>query len=726
MVDLGSIYSGRQAGFDISAALNFLNNKRALELRAQELQIQKQQAAFDREFDMQTRELRIEEMTLRNSLLRQEEKTSREEADALGAMTAAMRGVASAIPENPTIEDLANVARNLPQVESGISRFLPTSLRNAFKKTGGAEQVLSAPILDAIGSNLARGDLDTAAAIRGQNEFADPIQRFATDEMQGAAMSLGRRALSGFKSAVSAIPGTKYIEDRLSFGTVPEMLGKITGMQAELVSQTTNLAHPLFNDPELKGDREEAGSLAAEKLRELERLHSSISAGHSVLAGGNGVVTTEQRDGVDTILKSDVNNLFRQMNPGDAVVTLGDHLKAARYWPSNIVGPVFEAAIRSADPMSQFKASLVYDELEARYEHTEKSPFREELSKYGPLYDKLKTMSMIRKSIGPAIEAAAFGAPEDQRPQAVAVYVLQVQAATDAALLNAERLRQTVKSAKQAEDTAKDLPESIEGSNRAIAFQNLGNPGGSGLVDWFTGTGVLDALDVGSPSDLPIELVDEYFVEMNHERYEPNYQPSESSRAEIAGSKIAHNWHRGWLEPELITRMNPVHIARAQGKPDMPMNVVNQVARYQLKTELLDTIKTKDGQPANVRIDDVRAIPVMDREGIAYRIQNKQSGEIYGIWRPDYSNEALDLVWEETKGFMLDGGNTFHAAVWQPLNRYLGDANPTKRAAAEAENLRRREAMREEAEQFQKRRTKERLEFEAEMRRKNLQKAKNP
>lgn len=702
MVDLGNI--NRPVQFpDPTAFLQLLQQREQLQLQRQELEFRRMQERFDQEADLANRDSRIRLITAQAAAAEQDVQLKTEQTEALNNFNALIGAMGEAIGPDKSVSNLARVAGGFGNIVSKVSSKLGRATVRGLG-TGGVAGALGAPITGTLDSNIADGDLDSGAAVLGQNEFSEALSPFVTDEMKSAARTLGKRSLTNFKTLLGAIPGPKYIMERMNADNVPEMLGQLREMQVRVAGELQRLDHPIYNHPDLDPERTEAVFLTAEKHRELAKKEEVIAAGQEVLSGGHGVVTAQQREGVTDILKQDVKNLMSSMNPGLAVVRLGDHLKAARIWPSDIVGEVFNTAATANEPMSQYRAALLFEELKKRYEPIEQNAFLKEIGKYGDglLYEKLKTMTGLRNSML-EVERAAFASsgPQAAPPAGpggalastiagygpAIEYVTQLSASADAAMRAGQEMREAARTENIVDPEAKDLPTDPVSLNRVLAFQHMER------LD------VLDELDI---KVAPTEMIDEFYTVMM--RY-PDIPPE--SQADFARAEILNNWHEDWLVPDgSVNRTHPIHIAQSQGS-NVDLGLARQVARYQLQTELLDGILTKDGLPANVRLEDVRAVPFVDGDGIGYWVKDRNPDPVtkelrtYGKWRPDYSDEALGVVWTETRP--RTGKSVFeHEPLWWRLNRHLGDATPDKQAKAarqnleELENLRRRRAYEQE------------------------------
>jgi hypothetical protein len=688
-----------------------INQRRQLQMEQERLQLARMQAEFDRAnaeesllMARATRQDRIRTIAANAALTEQRVKVAESEQRALDAFTAKMAGIRDAVGNNATMDHLANVTKNLQTVDEKVSGAIPKSMRSQFD--GMAPDL--GVITEAIESKLARGDLDAMVTVLGADMNTGTLAPYFKDEFYDRARILANRFSSAQRASLAAVPNAEWLSKNLAGSPMDLIQGAEAAIQANS-ERAKQFANPIYDLPELQAERDSAALQAAEKHRELTKLLGEYIAGQNVLVSGSGAITPEQQAGVRGILKGQITDLFNKMNPAATIPIIGASMRQANFIPSDIIAPVFESAARSGDSLAQLKASMLYDSLKNQFPAQQWDPLTKEIGKHGDLLDVLETMSQVRKSIGRA-EAGIMAFDPSTGGEGQADQILRY--AQEVATKTSSVLSLIPKQVEATQATAILEEESPPGEKEALlvsAAEKLSRGDG-----WFSSS-VLGELGLNKEDapGVPGMLEEFTTVANSYEQLIPE------TRDMIASNHILHNYHRGTLtDDDAVTRVHPIHVARSVfGREDMDADLAMGIAKWQASLELSE-IKVENGEQARYRLEDLDSSPILLQDGgIGYDFFRKGTRNLVYRFRPDYSDEALMRVWDESRGVRLPGDEniTSQYGLHAILNKYLGSESP--RAKAKAAEEAKQRAERTEAKRKMKLGAREALRERSEMRR---------
>jgi len=628
MVDFtsGSLFQPIQ--FDFTSGIKFLQEQQKINIERERLELQKQQEEFDQGVERQGRAgknrliaaeaFRAEEAGKQSASQRRTE----EQAFEINArMNSALEGVTGFVQEKGNDLDalegaFESIDAVTPKIVNGSLKGTGTSFRKGANVNSEVAKVFSRPFVDHLQLGLSEGDLNIAAI--GVNQRKSPFKSLFTPTMNKASERVVSSAITGVNKATGFISDRIPTVEELHAQNPAEAISVLSSMRSELANQTESLAHPAFASSldEARGALDNIN----EALKQVDQLEAQIRAGDGVLADpGKAAVTGNEIAGVNKRLDSSIA-LYRGSSTPDQNLDLAvGTIVNSDIWPTAAVG-VFTDATESTDPVSQVKASMFLDRLKGQLGRNADSEMYDSISAAGKnkgvgLKESLLRISAARRTyfeptnVGfsteneilnelnrSAAEIGPSGGPATERlsiaQQAWKDYTQTIVDRVDQSFSN----QGAVSSLALSEESGKQLKaSSVEGQTtedsriartRSLASQEIGE----NEKRFFTSVDVnqlADFYDVDSPSDLPTQFYDDYWLELTTNA---NLESTSlEAQRPAASANQRKNWSKPWVIGDVENKAvndHPVKFARAQWGDQMSEDLAADVFYYQLLPEL--------------------------------------------------------------------------------------------------------------------------------------------
>lgn len=676
----------RPVQFDFTSGLRYLQEQDRIALEAAKTELARRQQQFDQEAELATRDARVRNLIAQADFSEARSREALQKEKLYSSLSGAVQGIQSRLTGGESLGELGAMVRGIqqPAFMGKLSKNIGVPGARIASAAGDVAKALFAPIGELL-SNRLKMDMDpeVAGLAYGLGEEAETLGPLVDIDEADEAVRAHSKAV---ENSLRAVPTGDQLRDRIVRN--PEMvLPKLAETIGELHRFEAGLGSPVFELDQYAGKKDELLLQAEELQRELSGQVASFRAAENIMTNRQArPLNPKQLNDTKQILKSQIEQLFNSANPFVAVEELSGRIASAGFYPDGSgVAEFVQGVVRTGDPVNTLTAAMMWESLIENRNlpgSNERALMRAEFASQPGLVEMLDAINMGRRTYGSAAQenllSGLTDAPNPEESAALIEYSSMLMGRAERAIQEGDTRIEKEKQEQQGKDGVTDEDILIN-----VGTDLLGEDGTGWLFD-ANGYGLMDDLDLNL-QDLDEDTRERMIEEavFHAAQYRSQIQDPDKRAASIreyVKGKMGTVWEKGWLG-EAVTRYHPRHHAFAQLQQKMPNELAAEVARNQLRSEVL--------KKNNLELEDVAARPVLlydkdtGKRVTAYEITSKENSDKVwaSAWVPDYSLATLQDMTKATAKWSYEGKygrreGDYRTSLAKDIEGYLGDQSP--------------------------------------------------